>query len=41
MLPIVKLLWRGFMRVGMRKFGELAESELPQPRAQQGEHSTP
>ncbi len=28
LLPVVKLLWRGFMRAGMRAFGELAESEV-------------
>jgi hypothetical protein len=39
MLPVVKLLWRGFMRVGLRKFGELAEIELPRSRADQGGHS--
>jgi hypothetical protein len=27
LLPVVKLLWRGFMRAGMRAFGELAEAE--------------
>jgi hypothetical protein len=27
LLPVVKLLWRGFMQAGMRAFGELAESE--------------
>jgi hypothetical protein len=29
LLPVVKIVWSGFMRVGMRAFGELAASEVP------------